>query len=187
MVEESGNYRGPQHGGLGNENERVTVTSGRVVALDQYMLANQQFAGLLAEESVDTAVARYGGCIFKLSPQEYSVYRNARTTALVLYPRKRDRQAFIEIEDILETRDSRDKFGHVFVDTRCIAFFDADLLDDKDLLGSLQNEWRANRTKEARDVLRERGAAVRYGFDQQSDRLAVYSTPLTDVVALWPE
>jgi hypothetical protein len=64
---------------------------------------------------------------------------------------------------------------------------DRELLDDSGLLDKYQQLWFSGQDKACRDLLRDNGGAVRYGFSRNSDELGVYFIPDEDVVCLWPD
>jgi hypothetical protein len=64
---------------------------------------------------------------------------------------------------------------------------DRELLDDHVLLDKYSQLWADNQEKACRDLLRDNGGAVRYGFGRFGDELGVYVNNETAVVALWPD
>jgi hypothetical protein len=64
---------------------------------------------------------------------------------------------------------------------------DRELLDDNSLLERYQQLWFSGQDKTARDLLRDNGGAVRYGFRRDGDELEVYQIPGEDVICLWPK
>lgn len=194
-----------QRQSFGNDNERIAVTSGLVVAIDQFMPANEQFLGMLPfdqagdEEKLRAAVTRYGGTVFQVAPGNYSVYRDPREQIMVLHPRSSAPQAAPAedgagapqqnppiVEKVLSSRASFHQVGSVSVDTRCLVLIDRDLVLNRELVGQYRSMWMSGGSKQARDLLRERGAAVRYGFSQQSDTLGVFVSDELAVAAIWP-
>jgi hypothetical protein len=55
------------------------------------------------------------------------------------------------------------------------------------LLERYQQLWFSGQDKTARDLLRDNGGAVRYGFRRDGDELGVYQIPGEDVICLWPK
>jgi hypothetical protein len=64
---------------------------------------------------------------------------------------------------------------------------DRELLDDSSLLQKYQELWFAGEDKACRDLLRDNGGAVRYGFQREGDELGIYSIPGENVICLWPD
>lgn len=64
---------------------------------------------------------------------------------------------------------------------------DRELLDDSELLDKYQHLWFSGQDKACRDLLRDNGGAVRYGFQRFGDELGIYVLPDADVVCLWPD
>ena len=88
-------------------------------------------------------------------------------------------------ESVLE--EAKDNLGRVFVDTRCLAMIDRELLDDHGLLEKYNSLWFGGQEKACRDLLRDNGGAVRYGFRRYGDELGVYTSPDSDIICLWPD
>ena len=64
---------------------------------------------------------------------------------------------------------------------------DRELLDDTGLLEKYQQLWNSGQEKACRDLLRDNGGAVRYGFQRFGDVLNVCSLDGQDSVYLWVE
>ena len=47
--------------------------------------------------------------------------------------------------------------------------------------------WFSGQDKACRDLLRDNGGAVRYGFQRYGDELGIYLVPDENLVALWPD
>ena len=75
----------------------------------------------------------------------------------------------------------------MLIDTRCVAMVDRELLDDGNLLQKYQQLWFGGQDKACRDLLRDNGGAVRYGFHRQGDDLGIYSVEDEDVICLWSD
>jgi hypothetical protein len=82
---------------------------------------------------------------------------------------------------------ANESVGYVLVDTRCLAMVDRELLDDSGLLEKYQQLWTTGQDKACRDLLRDNGGAVRYGFGRYGDELGVYLSEEDGVVCLWPD
>ncbi|RIL09654.1 MAG: hypothetical protein DCC75_06040 [Proteobacteria bacterium] len=155
--------------------------------IDQFMLANPQFIDKLAAmidaepERKDELVKDYGGCVVALQPGTYRIERDPYAMSIVIHPEGQK----VQTRDF--ARDGADQAGHVFVDTRCLAMVDRELLDDSDLLTKYQQLWFSGQDKACRDLLRDNGGAVRYGFQRFGDELGVYTVPDQDVICLWPD
>ena len=64
---------------------------------------------------------------------------------------------------------------------------DRELLDDIALLEKYQQLWFGGQDKACRDLLRDNGGAVRYGFHRQGDELGIYSVAGEDIICLWSD
>lgn len=171
----------------GNQRERIAVESGALVLIDQFMLANPQFIDKLKkiiDEDVsqkDQLIREYGGTVVNLTPDRYRIERDPYAYFIVIHPEGQAPET-AELSELA----SQDH-GHVFVDTRCLAMIDRELLDDSSLLEKYQQLWFSGQDKACRDLLRDNGGAVRYGFSRNGDELGVHQIPEQDVVALWPD
>lgn len=171
----------------GNKRERIQVESGALVLIDQFMLANPQFLekvkGLLDSdpEEKDSVIKDFGGTVVELSPNTYRIARDPYALTIIIH----------EDGDLPETESlserANESAGRVFVDTRCLAMIDRELLDDITLLEKYQQLWFSGQDKACRDLLRDNGGAVRYGFQRYGDELGVYSADDNSIVALWPD
>lgn len=176
-----------QAAGSGNKRERIQVESGALVLIDQFMLANPQFLAKLVEnidedsEVKDALVRDYGGTVVELSPATYRIERDPYAYTIVIH---QDGE-LPEAETLAE--QASNNLGHVFVDTRCLAMVDRELLDDSALLDKYKELWFSGQDKACRDLLRDNGGAVRYGFRRYGDELGVYNIPDKSMVALWPD
>ena len=171
----------------GNKRERISVESGQLIFIDQFMLANPQFVDAVIKnadatpEDRDALVSEFGGCIVSLEPGQYKIDRDPFELSIIVHPEGDSIQ-----RDTL-TRESTQNIGKVFIDTRCLAMIDRELLDDNDLLLRYQDLWFKGEEKACRDLLRDNGGAVRYGFQRYGDDLGVYYRADDGVVCLWPE
>ncbi|MDZ4785487.1 MAG: hypothetical protein SGJ02_05360 [bacterium] len=171
----------------GNKRERIAVESGQLVIIDQFMLANPQFVDQIVKnvdattEERDTLVKDFGGCIVSLEPGTYRIERDPFAYSIMVHPEG----ARIDTQSV--TRESTQSQGHVFIDTRCLAMIDRELLDDSDLLVRYQDLWFKGEEKACRDLLRDNGGAVRYGFQRYGDELGVYVRAEDSLVCLWPD
>ena len=50
-----------------------------------------------------------------------------------------------------------------------------------------QQLWFDGQDKACRDLLRDNGGAVRYGFRRDGDELVVFQVPGADIICLWPK
>jgi hypothetical protein len=64
---------------------------------------------------------------------------------------------------------------------------DRELLDDTSLLEKYQHLWFGGKDKACRDLLRDNGGAVRYGFSRYSDDLSVRLDRRDNLLVLAPE
>jgi hypothetical protein len=186
-----GYNRGPrdlrQSSESGNQRERIAVESGALVMIDQFMLANPQLIDRLKDtiddgpEAKNTIIEEFGGVVVEVTPGTYRIERDPFAFSIIIHPEG----------EAPETAELQKKaggsLGHVFVDTRCLAMIDRELLDDGALLEKYQQLWFGGQDKACRDLLRDNGGAVRYGFDRHGDALGVYLSADDDIVALWPD
>jgi len=151
------------------------------------MLANPQFVDQLLEiideePSVkDELIKKYGGAVIELGVGTYRIKRDPYAYTIVVHrsnvPDSKER--------LME--EATDNKGSVFIDTRCLAMIDRELLDDSALMEKYQQLWFGGHEKACRDLIRDNGGAVRYGFHRFGDELGVYAIPGEDVVCLWPD
>ncbi len=179
--------RAVQQSDSGNLRERIQIESGDLVLIDQFMLANPQFLKKFenildapSEEKIKL-IEDYGGCVVPITPSTYRIMRNPYGQSIAIYPQDER----IESENISNL--ATEPAGHVFIDTRCLAMLDRELLDDTALFKKYSKLWFEGAEKECRDLLRDNGGAVRYGFQRTGDELGVYKAPEEDIVALWPD
>lgn len=171
----------------GNKRERIAIESGSLVLIDQFMLANPQFAEKLLEirdeapEAKDKVIESYGGTVVEISTGTFRIERDPYAYTIVIHSEDDE-----EISDSV-IEEAKDSLGRVFIDTRCLAMFDRELLDDSLMLDKYQELWLDGNEKACRDLLRDNGGAVRYGFQRYGDELGVYKVPNEDIVCLWPD
>jgi hypothetical protein len=194
-----GRGRGGRHGGRhvrrhprqsaesGNQRERIAIESGDLVLIDQFMLANPQFIDRIAAvvdedaEIKNQIIRDYGGKVITVSRGTYRIDRDPFAYTIVVHPEGDSPEASELVGDATE------ELGEVSVDTRCLAMLDRELLDDTSLLERYQQLWFSGQDKACRDLLRDNGGAVRYGFKRDGDELGVYQIPGEDVICLWPK
>lgn len=152
--------------------ERLEITSGKVLIIDQFMPANLQFVSLISsnESELASAAKKYGGCVFSLPNGIYQVWREPLKAEMGL---RLNAQQGKKLEDTLDSTQVL-QIGTVQVDTKCLVFIDAEKLQDKPLITKYKDFRSKLMEKEARDLLRESGGAVRYGFSRKSECLGVY-------------
>lgn len=171
----------------GNRRERISIESGNLVLIDQFMLANPQFIEDLTQviddvpEKKDEIIARFGGGVVTIQPGTYRIERDPFAFSIMIHPEGLEPAVDAWIERATETK------GQLFVDTRCLAMIDRELLDDSSLLEKYQQLWFGGQDKACRDLLRDNGGAVRYGFQRGGDELLINRIPGENVVCLWPE
>jgi len=169
----------------GNERERIAIESGYLVLLDQFMLANPQFISKLGKlldadpAQKDQLVQDYGGCVVELQPGTYRIDRDPYAFSIIVHPEGAPGDIAVD--------KATQPLGHVFIDTRCLAMVDRELLDDSGLLERYQQLWFSGQDKACRDLLRDNGGAVRYGFQRYGDELGIYKVPGQNIVCLWPD
>lgn len=179
-----GAERGTAHSG--NQRERIAVESGFLVFIDQFMLANPQFLekiGKIVDQdpsSKDPIISEFGGLVVSLEPGTYKIERDPYALSILVHQEGSEPTA----EGL--DRESTDHMGDVFIDTRCVAMIDRELLDDSGLLEKYQQLWFSGQDKACRDLIRDNGGAVRYGFQRLGDELGIYLKPAENIVCLWP-
>ena len=167
----------------GNQRERIAVESGALVFIDQFMLANPRFFDQYSEiidestETKDALIRRYGGNVVEVEPGTYKIQRDPYASTILIHQEGDAAESFDFTED-------GDLVGDVLIDTRCLAMIDRELLDDSGLLEKYQQLWFSGQDKACRDLLRDNGGAVRYGFSRYNDNLAVRFDAESNVVAL---
>jgi hypothetical protein len=171
----------------GNQRERIAIESGDLVLIDQFMLANPQFIEKITKVvDEDTAVKNdiireYGGKVISVARGTYRIERDPFAYTIVVHPEGDS----VEAAELV--KDATDELGELNIDTRCLAMLDRELLDDSSLLERYQQLWFGGQDKACRDLLRDNGGAVRYGFRRDGDELAVFQIPGEDVICLWPK
>ena len=171
----------------GNQRERIAIESGDLVLIDQFMLANPQFIEKMAtvvdeDTTVKNEVIReYGGKVIAVTRGTYRIERDPFAYTIVVHPEGDSLEAPDMVKDATET------LGEVNIDTRCLAMLDRELLDDNSLLERYQQLWFDGQDKACRDLLRDNGGAVRYGFRRDGDELVVFQVPGADIICLWPK
>jgi hypothetical protein len=170
--------------------EKLLISSGKILIIDQFMLANSQFTLKLGASGSENTklVANYGGLILSLGEGEFEVHRDPQLglMAVVAHNPESESEGF-ELDDLNFEKQETEALGKVYVDTRCIVFSDASLLSDKFNLTEFKKLRDCGKEKEARDFLRSLGAAVRYGFNRYGDELAVGKLKDKAAVILWPD
>ena len=177
--------RSEQDAPSGNDNERLTVTSAAVVAIDQYMLGNEQFLKRLSTTDLRQAVNDFDGCVLAVPNGVYRVFRDP-VRAIVVFYQNEDSDCEALAEQILSRRGNLTEMGSLAVDTRCFVCVDLELLSKRDVLSHYQQLRREGKEKAARDFLRQQGAAVRYGFQRYGERLAAFMVSDLQAFALLP-
>lgn len=178
--------RGRQGGRFnsGNQRERISVESGFLVLIDQFMLANQQFTEKLSSlvdadpAEKDALIEQFGGKVVELPPGLYRIDRDPYKMLIVVHP---DGES-PKLKDFESSEDS----PSVFIDTRCVAMIDRELLDDYSLIEKYQSLWLSQQNKACRDLLRDNGGAVRYGFSRESDELEIATASEEHALVLRP-
>ena len=167
----------------GNQRERISIESGDLVLIDQFMLANGQFIDKMAAiiEVKNQVIREFGGKVISVTRGTYRIERDPFAYTIVVHPEGDALPATDAVKEASEL------LGEVNIDTRCLAMLDRELLDDNSLLERYQQLWFSGQDKTARDLLRDNGGAVRYGFRRDGDELGVYQIPGEDVICLWPK
>lgn len=171
----------------GNARERISIESGDMVLIDQFMLANPQFIEEYGKnidadaQKKNEIIAEFGGSVVTIEPGTYKIERDPFAFTIIIHPED-DNVAQDRI-----TEEANEGAGRVFIDTRCLAMVDRELLDDSELLQKYHDLWSQGEEKACRDLLRDNGGAVRYGFQRSGDELGIYRIPESDVICLWPD
>jgi hypothetical protein len=172
----------------GNQRERIAIESGDLVLIDQFMLANPQFiekiAGALDEsaEVKTDLIKEYGGTVINVTCGTYRIERDPFAYTIIVHPEDESVEAAPEV-----VKEATESVGEINVDTRCLAMLDRELLDDSSLLERYQQLWFSGQDKACRDLLRDNGGAVRYGFRRDGDELGIFQVPGADIICLWPK
>ena len=183
--------------------ERLEVSSGQVLIIDQFMLGNQQLFDALPPRSTDIdasrwlsesgsavkdVVTRYGGMIISVANGTWGVLRDPQESLFVLGQLGEETANLDRAKDVaIDARGNCAALGSVMIDTRCVVFVDAAILANSEFLAEYRKMRQSNQDKAARDVLRENGAAVRYGFRRDGDELGVFKINDGEIFALWPD
>lgn len=169
----------------GNLRERIAIESGHMVIIDQFMLANPQLHTALLDlidsdpTEKNEVIKKFGGVVIELSPGNYRILRNPYSCRIVIHDSSHDE---VDFEEIIANAPTA--VGKVMIDTRCLAMIDRELLDDTELLSKYQELWFSDQDKACRDLLRDNGGAVRYGFQRFGDELDVYHLASDNTVCL---
>lgn len=163
--------------------EELEIRSGKMLLVDQFMLGNAQFQRSLgvggAPDGVlpENHLRDFGAAVVSLDPGRWKVFRFPREQAFIICRMDTHEDVLpAMLEEALHAFPPGKAPGkeRVYIETRCIVFLDWQLVRDADLLEKFSSLRKAGRDKEARDLLRESGAAVRYGFSQDSDELGIF-------------
>jgi hypothetical protein len=156
--------------------------------IDQFMLANPQFIEKMSaalDESADVKtdlITEYGGKVINVTCGTYRIERDPFAYTIIVHPEGDSLDSAPEV-----VKEATDSIGEINVDTRCLAMLDRELLDDSSLLERYQQLWFSGQDKACRDLLRDNGGAVRYGFRRDGDELGIYQVPGEDIICLWPK
>lgn len=172
----------------GNQRERIAIESGDLVLIDQFMLANPQFIQKMTaaiDESAEVkseVISEYGGKVISVSCGTYRIERDPFAYTIIVHP---EGDSVVDSPEVV--KEATDSVGEISVDTRCLAMLDRELLDDSSLLERYQQLWFSGQDKACRDLLRDNGGAVRYGFRRDGDELGIYQVPGEDIICMWPK
>ncbi|HMO17668.1 MAG TPA: hypothetical protein PKA63_05830 [Oligoflexia bacterium] len=172
--------------------ERVEVVSGLLLVMDQFMLSNPDFLQAIPktfepdEEEFFTTLAdqaeEFGGFILEISPGSYTVFRNTYTRTMAVFPEFDG--ATLDESRFDEIAENGESVGSVLIDTRCVVIFDAALCYRERLISEYRKLRRENDDKAARDMIRENGASVRYGFSRRSEELEAFFDEGSEILVL---
>ena len=195
-----------------NQERAFKVESGVVAIIDQYMLGNDQLLQMLrgidfstldngGKEQLQAALKKFGGCVVSVPVGELALVREPYEAYMILLPvpssGPSDEENFGNridpvshtqetVDLILDARPTAEANDKVYIDTRCVVFVDAAQLGDRKLLSQYRALRKRAMDKKARDLLREHGALVRYGFNTLGDELDVVHFPQSKAYGLWP-
>ena len=173
------------------EGEKLELKGNTIIGIDQFMLSNPQFRSLLNDlndkDQIKGAVESYGGFCCEMPSGKYKVFRDPYQMVIALAPFEEGNEAGPDFDAIIDEHESMQQIGRVCIDTRCIVLIDKDLLFNKELLTRYAVLRNRGEDKKARDLLRESGAAVRYGFSPTGDELGVHYLESRQAICLWPE
>jgi len=184
------------------ENTRITsaveslkVHSGQILIIDQFMFANGQFDAALAVEGADNppyslgilqSVAKnYGGSIIELEKGNYIVERFLSDSVITISPEGSKEGS--AIDKLSKNKDDFEIVGSVLIDTRCVALIDAEVACSKDNLDDYRKKRDKGGDKAGRDLIRNLGGAVRYGFNRLGDEFGIFFNSKENILALWPD
>ena len=175
--------------GLPQEKTIIEITSGYAVAIDQFMLANGQLLSSLPSDGQDIgmaieAVCNFGGSCFEMENGQLYVVRDTYQKAIVIsqavepdsIDNAEDPKLVLSIDDIALKSEELFSVGKVFIDTRCMVLCDVRILFNGALLEKYAKLRMQDKEKPARDLLRDNGCAVRYGFMPYGDEFTAYVT-----------
>lgn len=101
------------------------------------------------------------------------------------YQENRDEGPAAAVRQMIGDKSDASELGRIFIETRCLVFIDAHHLRDPDLIHRYKELRDLRDDKAARDLLREYGAAVRYGFNRRGDNLGIFKLGQPDSFGLW--
>lgn len=158
--------------------EELEIRSGKMLLVDQFMLGNEQFLKGIGETEVpENHLKDYGATVLSVDPGRWKVYRFPREQAFVLCKSDTHEDVLPSLleEALHAAPPGKADAGkpRMLIETRCVVFLDWQLVRDADLVEKFSELRKRGKDKEARDLLRESGAAVRYGFSQNSDELVI--------------
>jgi hypothetical protein len=142
--------------------------------IDQFMLANPQFVDQLMKlvdedpSTKDDLIREYGGYVVEIDPGTYRIQRDPYECLIIIHP-EGDSADIKKVASQMQAVNGTE----IFIDTRCVAMIDRELLDDTSLIEKYQQLWFGGQEKACRDLLRDNGGAVRYGFSSLGDELDV--------------
>lgn len=186
----------------GNMHERLECSSGEIVVIDQFMLANRQFLHKLervrpSQSEQDEVLRSYGGVSLTLSKGTYPVVRDSQSKTILIsmaFADKNFNEVSSQISEYCSLIRERSDLGEgesISVDTGCVVLMDRELLLHESLLIEYRALWETadfnlfiERQKKARDMLREKGAAVRYGFGRHSHELRAYKVADAEIAII---
>ena len=116
-------------------------------------------------QAVDDATADFGGVFFHLPPGILTVFRDPYQRCLAVFPEFHAKS--ISSEGIRAEEETYEDVGHVIVDTRRIGIADISLCYKARLIQECREARKLGDSKSSRDLLRNAGASVRYGFDKR--------------------
>lgn len=156
--------------------EKLSLSSGRLLIIDQFLLSQKPFVEAFAGAPNLQTATDFGASLIDLEAANYFVSRSPLDQMMCVSSSEVsdedvDRLKSMSAESLTDSP--------VIIDTRCVVFIDAALIDSGEVMTEYRKVRETRGEKAARDFLRERGAAVRYGFNRLGDKLKIGQAALS--------